>query len=44
MPGGYPPPVFCKKSLEVVEKKHREHEKESQERKRICKMLEQRDL
>src|ERR1700737_4158130 len=40
----YPPPAFCKKSLQAVENKRSEREKQGQERKRVCKSMRARDL
>jgi hypothetical protein len=34
-----PPPVFCKKSLQAIENKEREFEKERKERQRGGKLL-----
>jgi hypothetical protein len=39
-----PPPVFCKKSLQVIENKRREPKKEGQERKRVRNSMKRREL
>src|SRR5258705_96198 len=41
---GTPPPVFCTKSPQAIEKKGRESQKERQERKRVRKRLTIEDL